>query len=145
RLSVRAISDLERGVKQWPRRDTVELLADALELSAQERATFARAANRRVVPPRRQAHARASAPRTPQPHLGALSAPFGGRTRERGLLEGHLAGEGAPLLLLSGEPGIGKTRLLREVAQHAVGHGWRVLEGGCERRGGQEPYAPLPG
>src|ERR1700674_464884 len=33
-LSARAISDLERGVKQTPRRQTVELLADALRLSA---------------------------------------------------------------------------------------------------------------
>jgi transcriptional regulator with XRE-family HTH domain len=33
RLSARAISDLERGVKRTPRRDTVRLLVDALELS----------------------------------------------------------------------------------------------------------------
>ena len=26
-----------------------------------------------------------------------------------------------------------------------AGRGWRVLEGGCQRRGGQEPYAPLLG
>src|SRR5829696_9088811 len=33
RLSARAISDLERRVKRTPRRDTVQLLAEALELS----------------------------------------------------------------------------------------------------------------
>jgi predicted ATPase len=42
-----------------------------------------------------------------------------------------------------GEPGIGKTSLLREAVQRAPGQGWHVLEGGCQRRGGQEPYAPL--
>src|SRR5207247_2129010 len=39
----------------------------------------------------------------------------------------------------------GKTRLLQEAARRAPGHGWRVLQGGCQRRGGQEPYAPLLG
>jgi predicted ATPase len=46
-------------------------------------------------------------------------------------------------LLLAGEPGIGKTRLLQALAQHAVPHGWSVLVGGCQRRGEPEPYAPL--
>jgi transcriptional regulator with XRE-family HTH domain len=39
-LSYRAISDLERGAKHTPRRDTVLLLADALQLSPQERAAL---------------------------------------------------------------------------------------------------------
>ena len=36
RLSVRAISDLERGIKRTPHNDTLELLATALALPAQE-------------------------------------------------------------------------------------------------------------
>src|SRR5256714_6207374 len=40
RLSTRAISDLERGVKQTPRRDTVELLAEALQLSREDHAAL---------------------------------------------------------------------------------------------------------
>jgi transcriptional regulator with XRE-family HTH domain len=36
RLSVRAISDLERGVKALPHRHTVELLADALEIPVED-------------------------------------------------------------------------------------------------------------
>ncbi len=45
--------------------------------------------------------------------------------------------------MLAGEPGIGKSRLLHVAIPRAVARGWRVLEGGCRRRGGQEPYAPL--
>jgi transcriptional regulator with XRE-family HTH domain len=32
-LSVRGISDLERGIKAVPRKDTVQMLADALRLT----------------------------------------------------------------------------------------------------------------
>src|SRR5207302_3436279 len=71
--------------------------------------------------------------------------PLVGRGRELALVERHLAGEGAPLLLFAGEPGIGKSRLLREAGRRAASHGLRVLEGGCQRRGGQEPFAPLLG
>ncbi|MFN8512123.1 MAG: helix-turn-helix transcriptional regulator [Chloroflexia bacterium] len=40
RLSVRAISDLERGARRTPRPETIALLADALGLSATDRATL---------------------------------------------------------------------------------------------------------
>jgi class 3 adenylate cyclase len=43
-LSVRGINDLERGVRQTPRKDTVVLLARALDLTEAERAAFATAA-----------------------------------------------------------------------------------------------------
>ena len=46
-------------------------------------------------------------------------------------------------MVLAGEPGIGKTRLLREASSRGGTQGWSVLEGGCHRRSGQEPYAPL--
>jgi transcriptional regulator with XRE-family HTH domain len=44
RLSARAISDLERGVKRTPRRNTVRLLVEALGLSGAARAAFVSAA-----------------------------------------------------------------------------------------------------
>src|SRR5262249_31318863 len=79
----------------------------------------------------------------------ASAPPLVGRVRELGLLARHLTDDGAfppvPLLLLAGEPGIGKTRLLHEVAARAHVEGWCVLEGGCQRRSGQEAYAPLVG
>jgi AAA ATPase domain len=46
------------------------------------------------------------------------------------------------VLLVSGEPGIGKTRLVRELAQAARGAGARVLIGECATRG-ELPYAPF--
>jgi predicted ATPase len=71
------------------------------------------------------------------------AVPFVGREAERALIEQHLAGEGPPLLLLAGEPGIGKSRLLSEASQWASAQGWRVLAGGCHPRSRQEPFAPL--
>ena len=133
-LSRRGISDLERGVNQTPRRETVALLAQALMLSPRERATLEAAARRvAAVPPADST----------RPHPDGSRVPFVGRVPELAALERHLTGEGPPLLLLAGEPGIGKTRLLRETAGRARDGGWRVLEGGCQRRGGQEPYAPV--
>jgi tetratricopeptide (TPR) repeat protein len=76
-----------------------------------------------------------------------VGPPLVGRVQELALLERHLAGspEGSPppVLLLAGQPGIGKSRLLSEAEQHALAHGWRVLAGGCTHRGGQQPFAPL--
>jgi ABC-type transport system substrate-binding protein/transcriptional regulator with XRE-family HTH domain len=43
-LSVDAISTLERGTRRTPRKDTVALLADALDLSPEDRAAFVAAA-----------------------------------------------------------------------------------------------------
>ena len=40
RVSQRAVSDLERGIIRAPRKDTVRLLADALNLTGEARHTF---------------------------------------------------------------------------------------------------------
>jgi predicted ATPase/class 3 adenylate cyclase len=45
-LSRRGINDLERGARQTPHRDTVVLLAQALDLTGEERSAFAAAARR---------------------------------------------------------------------------------------------------
>jgi tetratricopeptide (TPR) repeat protein/transcriptional regulator with XRE-family HTH domain len=125
------ISQLERG-ERLPGRATVQVLAAALALGEAERATLlatVRAQQRRTT--------MAPAPRV------TTALPLIGRLRELVLLEHHLAGDGPPVLLLSGEPGIGKSRLLREAAARAPRHGLSVLVGGCQQRQGQEPYAPL--
>jgi eukaryotic-like serine/threonine-protein kinase len=46
------------------------------------------------------------------------------------------------LMLLSGEPGIGKTRLMQEAAREAGERGWRVAAGRCWEEGGAPAYWP---
>jgi Arc/MetJ family transcription regulator len=80
--------------------------------------------------------------RQPSP---TLPRPFVGRDTElRGLLaalEEARAGHGL-VLLLTGEPGIGKTRLMQEVARAAREDGWRVAGGRCWEEGGAPAYWP---
>jgi ABC-type oligopeptide transport system substrate-binding subunit/DNA-binding SARP family transcriptional activator len=59
----------------------------------------------------------------------------------RALWNRSLAGEGQ-MLLVSGEPGIGKTRLVRELATQVQVSGGRALVGACYAEGGV-PYAPF--
>jgi DNA-binding SARP family transcriptional activator len=47
------------------------------------------------------------------------------------------------VVLLSGEPGIGKTRLLDETLAAARGRGWQVLLGRCHERDVAIPYLPI--
>lgn len=148
-LSVRAVSDLERGARRAPYRETVRLLAEALGLGAQERAALERAARRgyQLREPRPVAVARAAAtpivPAAQHTRARRDVRPLVGRAREMALIERHLVGEGPPVLLLVGEPGIGKSRLQVEARERAQGLGWSVLSGGCQRRGGQHPFAPV--
>lgn len=137
-LSVRGISDLERGARHSPRLDTLALLVDALELVGAARAEFEAAARSADVPVSSQPST------TMQSQFGQPSgAPLVGRIHERAALERHLAGSGPPVFLLAGEPGIGKTRLLTEAAEYAGRAGFRVLVGRSHRHGDQMPYAPL--
>jgi transcriptional regulator with XRE-family HTH domain len=116
--SVVYVSMLERGERR-PQEATVEAIASALGLSGFDHAAL---------------HAVARGEKGPT---------LIGRTAELDLLNRHLAGDGPPVLLFAGEPGIGKTRLLKETRRLALTGGWKVLEGGCSRRGGQDPYSPL--
>ncbi|MEJ2737967.1 MAG: protein kinase [Anaerolineae bacterium] len=59
----------------------------------------------------------------------------------RALWQRVVAGEGQTLLI-SGEPGIGKTRLVRELATQVRVSGGRALEGDCYQEG-IGPYAPF--
>jgi DNA-binding XRE family transcriptional regulator len=136
-ISADTISALERGGNLRPRSDTIDRLADALALAPAQRAQLRAAARGLMVPgeptmvPLRTSAASASLP------------PLVGRRQEMTRLERHLGGEGPPLLLLAGEPGIGKSRLLSEGVQQARAVGWSVLEGSCHRKSGQEPFTPL--
>jgi predicted ATPase/DNA-binding CsgD family transcriptional regulator len=72
---------------------------------------------------------------------------FVGRAQELEQLRELLAasGERQPVTaMLAGEPGVGKSRLLRQFADSARGGGSLVLRGACiELGGGAIPYAPL--
>src|SRR6185437_7323904 len=100
-LSSEAISALERGVNRAPRRETVSLLVDALGLEGLERAQLERAARQRP----------GARPAPPQTSQASDLPPFVGRAREVAAIESLLAGTAPPVLLLAGEPGVGKTRL----------------------------------
>lgn len=116
------ISKLERGQRRLTAA-ALDRLARSLDLGATELAEFRVACD----------HPDDAAPD---------SRPLAGRERELAEIRRLLAGLGAPVLLLAGEPGIGKTRLLDEAAALAEKGGWRVVRGGCQRRS-LDPYAPL--
>lgn len=134
-MSVRGISDLERAINLRPRRDTVRLLADALELEAEERSQFEAAAREAAL----------LSARPPGAARGPFSLPpFIGRTDELAALERYLRGTGHRVLMVAGEPGIGKSRFLQEASHRAGELRLEVIQGGCQRRSAGEPYAPLP-
>jgi hypothetical protein len=76
---------------------------------------------------------------------GEPARPFVGRVRELWELLAALR-EGAAhrdlLFLVTGEPGIGKSRLMDELARLLEGQGWRVLVGRCWEHGGAPAYWP---
>ena len=111
-LSARGISDLERGLRLAPHRDTVRMLADALALPPDDQARLARNIDR---------HRRPAAAITTSfmPTLAALPirrTSFIGREHERVRLRDLLTRPSVRLVTLTGLGGVGKTRLALEVA-----------------------------
>ncbi|HEX9106938.1 MAG TPA: AAA family ATPase, partial [Longimicrobiales bacterium] len=62
--------------------------------------------------------------------------------RAQGVLERARAGAGS-VLLVSGEAGVGKSRLLRSTLEAARSAGFLVLQGACTETERSDPYAPL--
>jgi DNA-binding SARP family transcriptional activator len=85
-------------------------------------------------------------PAAPLPPALALHLPFVGREREwtqlSGVLQQALDGRGQ-IVLVAGEPGIGKTRLLEELAGLATARAARVLMGCCYEMEQNMAYAPV--
>ncbi len=84
-------------------------------------------------------------PNNPAPGLSPLRGTFVGRQREMGELKAALndamSGQGR-LVMLAGEPGIGKTRTAQELAGNAETLGAQVLWGRCYEEEGAPPYWP---
>ncbi|MCC2626593.1 MAG: transcriptional regulator, family, partial [Thermomicrobiales bacterium] len=109
-LSLRGISDLERGVRRVPHLTTVRVLADALALGATERQALLAAARPGTGPEQADAAPGGYAP-LPLPLTSLL-----GREREVITLVSLLQAGDMRLVTLTGAGGSGKTRLALEVA-----------------------------
>jgi tetratricopeptide (TPR) repeat protein/transcriptional regulator with XRE-family HTH domain len=162
-ISARAISDLERGARHRPYRATVGRLAQALGLAEEDRLQLERAARVGVyaVPEldlgptlpdgtdHGSGHTETSG-RQQLPMGGfAGSLPVGpvvGREVERAHLQTAVdavaQGEGR-LILLAGETGAGKTRLLQEATVTALERGVLVAAGRCYEPEQTVPYYPF--
>jgi len=112
-VSLRSVSDLERGVVSTPQRETVRLLADALYLTGPERARFEAAARGRPV------DSGAAALRT-LPHD---IASFSGRQRELRELVDAAAETGGVVGIhaIGGMAGVGKTAFAVHAAHRLAG------------------------
>lgn len=113
-VSARAVSDLERGLSARPQRETVRLLADALALTAPDRALLEAAARPQT------AEAASSLPMFD--NLPAPLTPLIGRGPERAAGSALIARGDARLLTLVGPGGVGKTRLATEIARDLRAH-----------------------
>jgi predicted ATPase/transcriptional regulator with XRE-family HTH domain len=132
-LSVRGISDLERGARTFPRLETVRMLADALELKERDRAALLAAARPELetdtpptlAPPRQE--------RTVNPRpLPIPPTKLVGRDDEiRHVVELFRGGE-TRLITLTGQGGIGKSRL-----------GLAIARGFSKELGGRVAYLEL--
>jgi predicted ATPase/transcriptional regulator with XRE-family HTH domain len=111
-LSPHSISNLERGIRHLPRKDTIRLLADALKLSPEEHAALLEAVRAQRTTgyetyPTRDG-VRTNLPLPPTPLIG--------RDHEVAAAAALLRRADVRLLTLCGPPGVGKTRLGLAVA-----------------------------
>ncbi|HYW89390.1 MAG TPA: helix-turn-helix domain-containing protein, partial [Chloroflexota bacterium] len=107
-LSVRGLSDLERGTHRAPHRDTLQRLAAALGLETSERATLLAAARQHLP-------GQPAAVFSPTRELPVVLSSFVGR--EHDVAEVGRLLHTARLLTLTGAGGVGKTRLAIEVTR----------------------------
>ncbi len=168
-VSVRGVSDLERGLHPAPQRETIARLARALGLDAAGQRRLRDLVRRSGAGRRPPAHAGAATAETapggtatldvsspsrvpaagPTPGAFLGAAPAGrlvGREEHMRVVARHiaLASEGhGQMVLLRGSPGSGKTRLAQEVSMVLLGQGYLVATGRCYDQEQTMPYAPI--
>jgi transcriptional regulator with XRE-family HTH domain len=108
-ISAKAVSAYEQGLRANPRRDTIALLVEALQLTGNARAEFEQTASRRLD----AVHSSASETRH---NLPCQRSSFVGRHNELDDLSRLL--EQRRLVTITGSGGIGKTRTALEVVAH---------------------------
>jgi predicted ATPase/transcriptional regulator with XRE-family HTH domain len=114
-ISARAVGDLERGVHQAPRLETVRLLAEALGLSTLDRAALLAAARPVVMDEPAESTPGSPATSLPRPPVRLI-----GREHELSALSDLVSRGQTQLVTLTGPGGTGKTRLAQEVAAGTV-------------------------
>jgi transcriptional regulator with XRE-family HTH domain len=113
-VSTRGVSDLERGAHGLPRKDTLQLLLDALDLSPADRAALVAGARRPVAARARREHGdRPSG-------LPVPLTPLVGRDQAIEGVAALLAQPTIRLLTLTGPGGTGKTRLALAVGERVA-------------------------
>jgi predicted ATPase/transcriptional regulator with XRE-family HTH domain len=110
-ISAESVGALERGVRRAPWDETIELLAEALELAPAQRELLTEAASRARARASRKPPGR---PATPERQLPLQSTSFLGRAREVAAIS-ELVGAHR-LVTITGPGGIGKSRTAIEVA-----------------------------
>src|SRR5580698_9404672 len=141
-LNSRTVSDLERGLVTTPHKDTVRLLADALQLGGSARVEFEAAARGHVVPGRARGRGVAAATRT----LPRDVASFTGRQYELAELADAAAGAGGVVSIhaIGGMAGIGKTAFAVHAAHRLAGRfpGGQIFLPLHAHTPGQQPVDP---
>ncbi|RNL62921.1 helix-turn-helix domain-containing protein [Nocardioides marmoriginsengisoli] len=138
-IGVRTVSNLERGINTSPYPSTVRLLADALGLPDGARGDLLAAAGRRTGSGEAVPLTGGFLGAVPSTRLVARDAECSAIT---GFLAAAAAGE-TSVVLLAGEPGIGKTRLAQEATVYAAEQGFLVASGRCYEQQSETPFVPL--
>jgi len=148
-----AIRKIEADERR-PSRQLAERLAVSLAIPEGERRAFLEAARAVRAADRLQLDTAPLDTAAGAPDSGIRSAaiaaaefaPFVGRGNEYGLLVGliaRLADGTGHTVLIEGEPGIGKSRLMREVARYGAGLGLPTLATNCYEIERAMPYQPV--